>query len=87
MIPEKEVRICDLCGEYYPVVLGDPDYKFTYLDKKLDLCNNCYDDITRMMELKKPKPTVKSPGTTQSDFMNPGPLGYEFTQIRKETKL
>lgn len=60
MIPEKEVRICDLCGEYYPVVLDDADYKFTYLNKQLDLCNNCYDDITRMMELKKPKPTPKS---------------------------
>ena len=54
MIPEKEVRICDLCGEYYPVVLADTDYKFTYLDKQMDLCNNCYDDITRMMKSKKP---------------------------------
>lgn len=69
MIPEKEVRICDLCGEYYSVVLDNPDYKFTYLNKQLDLCNNCYDDITRMMKSKKPKPTIKSQGTMRSDFI------------------
>lgn len=60
MIPEKEVRICDLCGKYYPVVRDNPDYKFTYLDKQLDLCNICYNDITQIMERKKPKPTIKS---------------------------
>lgn len=69
MIPEKEVRICDLCGEYYPVVLDDPDYKLTYLNKQLDLCNNCYNDITRFIDLKKPKPTIKSQGSTRSDFI------------------
>ena len=72
MIPEKEVRICDLCGEYYPVVLDNPDYKFTYLNKPLDLCNNCYNDITRMMELKKPKPTIKSKDNMRSDFIFDG---------------
>ena len=72
MIPEKEARICDLCGEYYPVVLDNPDYKFTYLNKPLDLCNNCYNDITRMMELKKPKPTIKSKDNMRSDFIFDG---------------
>ena len=70
MIPEKEVRICDLCGEYYPVVVDNPDYKFMYLNKQLDLCNNCYSDITKMMELKKSKPTMTPKGNTRSGFVN-----------------
>lgn len=69
MKPEKEVRICDLCGEYYPVMEDNPDYKFTYLNKQLDLCNNCYDDIIRMMKSKKPKPTLKS--NTRTDCFTP----------------
>jgi hypothetical protein len=60
MKPDKEIRVCDLCSEYYPVVLEDPDYKLTYLNKTLDLCNNCYDDIVRLIEnKKKPKITFK----------------------------
>ena len=57
MKPDNEIRVCDLCGEYYPVVIENPDYKFTYLNNQLDLCNNCYNDIVRCMEnKKKPKP-------------------------------
>lgn len=50
MVPEKEVRICDLCGQYYPVILEKPDYEIKYLDEHLDLCNNCYDEVTRCIQ-------------------------------------
>lgn len=49
MKPETEVRICDLCNKYYSVY-DNPDYEFTYLGKKLDVCHNCYNRITKTIQ-------------------------------------
>jgi len=48
MKPETEVIICDICDEYYSI-LDNPDYEFTYLGKKLDVCHNCYNRITKLI--------------------------------------
>lgn len=52
MKPDKEVRICDLCNEYY-AVFDDPDFEFIYLTKKLDLCHNCYNIVTNTIQSRK----------------------------------
>ena len=49
MKPEKEVRICDICDAFYSVY-DNPDYKFIYLNKELDVCPNCYNRITRVIQ-------------------------------------
>lgn len=49
MKSDREVRICDLCNSYY-AVFDNPDYEFIYLTKKLDVCHNCYDRITRAVQ-------------------------------------
>ena len=53
MKPDKEIRICDLCNEYYAVYLDAPDYEITYLNKKLDLCHNCYNIVTNTIQSRK----------------------------------
>lgn len=52
MKPDKEVRICDLCNEFY-AVFDNPDYEITYLTKKLDVCHNCYNTITSAIQRRK----------------------------------
>ena len=70
MKPEKEIRVCDLCGEYYPVVVEDPDYKMTYLNKPIDICNNCYSSLLNLINDKKkptPKPTFRTEATSRTN--------------------
>lgn len=52
MKPDKEIRICDLCNDYY-AVFDNPDFEFIYLNKKLDVCHNCYNSITRAIQQRK----------------------------------
>lgn len=51
---ENEVRECDRCHSLYTIWWNSdkdcgPDYQVTYLGKHLDLCDDCYNIVTKWL--------------------------------------